>query len=194
MACSVSFLIEPRTTSPGMTPPQWAGPPLSITNQEMLYSCILGRHFLSRGFFPSDDHSLCQVAIKLASIPCMPPGELIWADIEGGWHGSLPSAPPPHLSNWWRTPFLPLSRDSISVTSQLCCLGGSFCPSQLVNSASSRTVPKAWPALVQQVQQWASSLCSGPCHFLFLTQGSNQVWMRSPPPVPLPHSGALTAG
>jgi hypothetical protein len=28
LACSACFLIEPRTTSPGMVPPQWALPPL----------------------------------------------------------------------------------------------------------------------------------------------------------------------
>jgi hypothetical protein len=31
LACSACFLIEPRTTSPGMTPPTM-GPPLLITN------------------------------------------------------------------------------------------------------------------------------------------------------------------
>jgi hypothetical protein len=32
MACSACFLIEPRTTSPGMAPPTMSWPPTSVTN------------------------------------------------------------------------------------------------------------------------------------------------------------------
>ena len=51
LAYSACFLIEPKTTSPGMAPPTlgWA---LSIDKLliKMSYSWILWRHFLNRGF------------------------------------------------------------------------------------------------------------------------------------------------
>ena len=58
MACSACFLIEPRTTSPGMAPPTrgWTCLHQSIT-KKMPYSWILWRHFLNWGSL-SDNSSL----------------------------------------------------------------------------------------------------------------------------------------
>lgn len=70
MVFSACFCIEHRTNSPGMAHPQWAVPP-HINHQEMSYrlTCcpILWRHFLSWGSLLSNDSSLCQADIKLAS-------------------------------------------------------------------------------------------------------------------------------
>jgi hypothetical protein len=52
LACSACSLIEPKTTSSGMTPPT-IGPPSLITNWEMPYSWISWRHFLKGGSFLS---------------------------------------------------------------------------------------------------------------------------------------------
>jgi hypothetical protein len=62
MACSACFLIEPKTTSPVMTPPTmgWALPHPSLI-EKMLYRWISWRHFLTGGSFLCGDSSLCQV-------------------------------------------------------------------------------------------------------------------------------------
>jgi hypothetical protein len=68
LPCSVCFLIEPRTTNPGITPPTmgWALPPWSLI-EKMPYSWISWRHFLKGGSFLCDNSSLCQVDTKPAS-------------------------------------------------------------------------------------------------------------------------------
>lgn len=60
LACSTSFLLEPRTTGPGMAPPMmgWALPHQKSDFIEAFSQC---------GFLLSDDFSLSQVDIKLAS-------------------------------------------------------------------------------------------------------------------------------
>ena len=62
LVCSAYFLIEPRTTNPGMTPPTMgcALPALSLI-EKTPYSWILWRHFLKRRSFLCDKSSLCQV-------------------------------------------------------------------------------------------------------------------------------------
>ena len=50
MACSACFLIEPRTTSPGMAPLTWLSLLTPITKKvpyRLAYVQILWRHFLS---------------------------------------------------------------------------------------------------------------------------------------------------
>ena len=50
MACSASFLIEPRTTSPGMVPPMsWALPYLSLTKKNALQAYL--QSDLTEAFF-----------------------------------------------------------------------------------------------------------------------------------------------
>jgi hypothetical protein len=58
LPCSACFLIEPKTTSPGMVPPTLIQKSLI---EKMLYSLISWRHFLKGGSFLCDDSSLCQV-------------------------------------------------------------------------------------------------------------------------------------
>ena len=76
LACSVFFLIEPRTNSPGLVPPTmgWALRPWSLRKGPTgLPAAWFHRRgiFLSWGSLLSDDSSLCQVDIKLAQlIPC----------------------------------------------------------------------------------------------------------------------------
>ena len=67
--CSACFLIEPKTTSPGMAPPTmgWALPIWSLV-EKMPYSWILWRHFPNWGFFLCDNSSLCQVQYSNAII------------------------------------------------------------------------------------------------------------------------------
>ena len=62
MPCSTYFLIESRTTRPGMELPtnDWSLHHLSL-NGKMPYSWITWKHFLSWGSFLSDNSSLCQV-------------------------------------------------------------------------------------------------------------------------------------
>jgi len=62
LACSAYFLIEPRTTSPGMAPPTmgWTLPHWSLI-KKMPYSWISWRHFLNWGSFLCDNSRLCQV-------------------------------------------------------------------------------------------------------------------------------------
>jgi hypothetical protein len=62
LACSACFLVEPKTTSPGIAPPimAWALPPWSLI-EEMPYSWISWRNFLKGGSFLCDNSSLCQV-------------------------------------------------------------------------------------------------------------------------------------
>ena len=62
MACSVCFLIEPRTTRPGMASPTmgWSLPHWSLI-EKMPCSWILWRHFLNWGSFLSDESSLFRV-------------------------------------------------------------------------------------------------------------------------------------
>jgi hypothetical protein len=62
LACSACFLIEPRTTSPGLAPPTmgWALPSWSLIKKTP-YSCISWRHFLKGGSFLCGNSSLCQV-------------------------------------------------------------------------------------------------------------------------------------
>ena len=72
LTCLACSLLEPRTASPGMTPPT-TGCALSHQSQikympfMLAYSLILWRQFLSLSSFHSDDSSLCQVDIKPAS-------------------------------------------------------------------------------------------------------------------------------
>jgi len=65
--CSACFLIEPRTSSPGveLLTMGWALPHQSLV-KEMPYSWILWRHFLNLGFLFSDS-TVCQVAIRVAT-------------------------------------------------------------------------------------------------------------------------------
>ena len=70
--CSACFLIEPRTTSPGMTVPTmgWALPHQSLIRKCPIClpsACILWSHFLSWGSRLSDDSSLCHVGIDWAA-------------------------------------------------------------------------------------------------------------------------------
>jgi hypothetical protein len=68
-ACSVCFLIERRTTSPGMAPPTmgWALPHPSLI-KKMLYrlacSPILGKYFLNWASLLLEDSNWCPVDIK----------------------------------------------------------------------------------------------------------------------------------
>ena len=72
MACSACFLMESRTTSPGMTPLTLG---LALPHQSLIkempyrsaYSLILWRHFLNWDSLLSDDFSLCHIDIKLSS-------------------------------------------------------------------------------------------------------------------------------
>ena len=63
IACSAHLLIEPRdgNTHTGL------GPSPSILIKKMPYSWILRKYFLPQLKVPSDDSSLCQADIKLAS-------------------------------------------------------------------------------------------------------------------------------
>ena len=71
LACSVCFLIEPKTTSPGMAPPTMGPPPLITIIEKMPYSQIAWRHFLKGGSFLYDNSSLCQVDTqKLTGSKC----------------------------------------------------------------------------------------------------------------------------
>ena len=72
MSCSARFLIKLRTTSPEVVPHTmcWDFPHQWLIKKRpyrLLYILILWRHFLSRGSLLSDDFSLCQVDIKLAT-------------------------------------------------------------------------------------------------------------------------------
>jgi hypothetical protein len=72
IAWSACFLIEPRTTSPGMAPPTmgWALPHQSVIKKmpsSLAYNPILWRHFLIWGFLLSVDPRLYQVDINLSS-------------------------------------------------------------------------------------------------------------------------------
>lgn len=66
MACSVSFLIEPRTTSLGITPPtmDWTLLHPSLT-KKMPYICIFWTHFLNWRSLLSVNSTLFQVDTKL---------------------------------------------------------------------------------------------------------------------------------
>jgi hypothetical protein len=73
MACSASFLIEPGTTRPVIATPTvgWVllhHSRIKKTHYRFLYSLVLWRHFLNWGSPLSDEFSLGQVDIKLASI------------------------------------------------------------------------------------------------------------------------------
>jgi hypothetical protein len=73
MACSVCFLIEPRTTSPQMAPSTrgWALPHQSLIQKKKkcLTAACYGALF-NLGSLLSDNVSLCQVDIKLAHTVC----------------------------------------------------------------------------------------------------------------------------
>ena len=77
MAWSPCFLIQPRTSSPGVAPPTmgWAllhQSPTEKMTYWFAYSPVLGKSFLSWSSFPSDDSSVCQVDIKLlGTIPIL---------------------------------------------------------------------------------------------------------------------------
>jgi hypothetical protein len=62
LACSICFLIEPKTTRAGMAPPTmaWALPTWSLI-EKMSYSWISWRHFLKGGSFLCDNSSLHQL-------------------------------------------------------------------------------------------------------------------------------------
>ena len=68
MASWVCFLIETKTTSPEMAPPtmSWALPHQSLI-KIMPYSQILWKHFLNWVSLLSDNSSLCQLDVRLAS-------------------------------------------------------------------------------------------------------------------------------
>ena len=64
MACSACFLIEPRTTRPGVAPPTMAWnllpqSPIKKMPYRLAYSWILRRHFLDWGFLLSSDSLAC---------------------------------------------------------------------------------------------------------------------------------------
>ena len=56
LACSACSLIEPKTTSPGITPPTRGPPPWSLI-EKMPYSWISWRHFLNWSSFFCDNSS-----------------------------------------------------------------------------------------------------------------------------------------
>ena len=65
VACSARFLLETRTTSPGVATPTmvWALPHIALIEKmpyRLTYNLILWRHFLSEGSPLSDDSSLSQ--------------------------------------------------------------------------------------------------------------------------------------
>lgn len=62
ITCSVCFLIETRSTSPGLVPPTmgWTLPHQSLI-KKMFYPKMLWRNFLNWGSFFSNNSSLCQV-------------------------------------------------------------------------------------------------------------------------------------
>ena len=75
-ACSACFLVKPRATILGVLSLiiVWALPYQSLIKKmsySLAYSLILWRHFLSGISLVSDDASLCQVDIKLASTMCL---------------------------------------------------------------------------------------------------------------------------
>ena len=76
MTCSAIFLIEPNQPRVGTTH-NGLGPPLPITIEtvpsRLAFSLILWRCFLRWDSLLSDDSSLCQVDIKLSSVPGKPP-------------------------------------------------------------------------------------------------------------------------
>jgi hypothetical protein len=63
LACSACFLIEPKTTSPGMAPHtmSWALPSWSLIEKKMPYSWISQRHFPEGGSFLCHNCSFFQV-------------------------------------------------------------------------------------------------------------------------------------
>lgn len=67
-ACSFCFLMEPKTTCPGMAPPQWAGP---FPIKHYLRKCLTARShrglFFRWGSLPSNNSSLCLVDIRCCS-------------------------------------------------------------------------------------------------------------------------------
>ena len=65
LACSACFLIEPRFTSPGMTPPTmgWALSTWSLV-EKMPYSWISWRHFLNWGSFLCDNSACVKLTQK----------------------------------------------------------------------------------------------------------------------------------
>jgi hypothetical protein len=60
LACSGCFLIEPKTTSPGMASPTRGPPPWSPT-KKVPHSWISWRHFPNWSSFLCNNSSLCQV-------------------------------------------------------------------------------------------------------------------------------------
>jgi hypothetical protein len=72
LACSTCFLIESKTTSPGMAPPT-IGPPCLITNWENALQLDLMETFcFNWSSFLCDNSSLCQVDTQNQSVqyPC----------------------------------------------------------------------------------------------------------------------------
>ena len=95
MACSVCSLIESRTSNLLMAPPTMglalSQPPLiKTTPYRFTFSWILWKHFLNWGSLLSDDSSLCQVDIKVASTNVV--FEITWICVPAG-HSHLCLAP-----------------------------------------------------------------------------------------------------
>ena len=67
LACSVCFLIEPKTTSPEMVLPTRGLFPWSLI-EKMPYSCISWGHLPNWSSFLCDNSSLCQVDTQNQSV------------------------------------------------------------------------------------------------------------------------------
>lgn len=70
MTFSTCFLVEPRTTSPGVTQPVMRCQLIKKTQYRYFYSLIFWKCFLNGIFLLSDDSSLCQVFINWANTEC----------------------------------------------------------------------------------------------------------------------------
>jgi hypothetical protein len=107
------LLIEPKSTSPGMAPPQWALPPWSLI-EKMPYTWISWRHFLNWSSFLCDDSSLCQVDTQkqpihiqnsLVKWPFSKPtatGSLLWHVVSQPWVLTIFTVSGIHYSLWIR--------------------------------------------------------------------------------------------
>jgi hypothetical protein len=87
LPCSACFLIEPKTTSPGMVPPTRDLPSCSPT-EKMPHSWISWRHFPNLSSFLCDNFSLCQV-VRLSSTPLLSQVSVSF------WRCAPPTSSPP---------------------------------------------------------------------------------------------------